>query len=107
VITALYPPSATNGNVYWGESNGSVYLFPGPRNAIYQLQPPASGASVTSVSAAGNYILWGGCMPQGCRVDGYSNGNVVLVPSSGPPVDVQGDAGAWYWGGSDLEKFTL
>jgi hypothetical protein len=60
-----------------------------------------------SVSAAGNYILWGEWMPEGYWVDGYSNCNIVSVPSSGPPVDVQGDAGAWYWGGSDLEKFTL
>ena len=74
---------------------------------MYQLQAPGSGVSVTSVSAAGNYILWGECLPECCTVDGYSNGNVVSVPSSGRPVDVQGDAGAWYWGGSDLEKFTL
>jgi len=57
VITAFYPPSATNDNVYWAEFNGSVYLFPGPRNSAYQLQAPAAGVSVTSVSAAGNYIL--------------------------------------------------
>ena len=106
-ITAMYPPSATNGNVYWGEANGSVSLFPGPHDSVYPLQAPGTGVSVTSVSVAGNYILWGECMPDGYKVDGYDNGNVVSVPTSGPPVDVQGDAGAWYWGDSDLERFTL
>ena len=74
---------------------------------MYQLQAPAAGVSVTSVSAAGNYILWGDRMPEGYKVVGYDNGNVVSVPTSGPPVDVQGDAGAWYWGDSELEKFTI
>ncbi|HTW10716.1 MAG TPA: CHAP domain-containing protein [Acidimicrobiales bacterium] len=106
-ITGLYPPSATNGNVYWGEVNGAVCLFPGPHGSAYQLQAPGAGVSVTSVSVAGNYILWGERMPQGYKVDGYDNGNIVPVPAAGPPVDVQGDAGAWYWGGADLEKFTL
>ena len=106
-ITAMYPPSATNGNVYWGEANGSVSLFPGPHDSVYPLQAPGTGVSVTSVSVAGNYILWGERMPDGYEIDGYDNGNVVSVPTSSPPVDVQGDAGAWYWGDSDLEKFTL
>ena len=106
-ITALYPPSATNGNVYWGEANGSVSLFPGPRDAVDQLQAPGAGVSVTSVSVADNYILWGDCLAEACKVDGYDNGNIVSVPTSGPPVDVQGDASAWYWGDFDLEKFAL
>jgi surface antigen len=105
-VTAIYPPSATNGNIYWGEANGSVSLFPGPRGSVYQLQAPGAGVSVTSVSLGGNYILWGERTPDGYKVDGYDNGNVVSVPASGPPVDVQGDAGAWYWGDSDLEKFA-
>ena len=66
-----------------------------------------AGVSVTSVSVADDYILWGDCFVDGCQVGGYDNGNVVSVPTSGPPVDVQGDAGAWYWGDSQLEKFTL
>jgi surface antigen len=110
-ITAMYPPSATNGNVYWSEANGSVYLFPGPHDSAFELQAPSAGVSVTSVSVADNYILWGECLAeafgQNCMVDGYDNGNVVSVHTSLPPVDVQGDAGAWYWGDSDLEKFTL
>jgi surface antigen len=106
-ITALYPPSATNGNVYWGESNGSVSLFPGPHDSAYQLQAPGTGVSITSVSVAGNYILWGERTLGEYEVEGYDNGNIVSVPASGPPVDVQGDGGAWYWGDSDLEKFNL
>jgi hypothetical protein len=110
-ITAMYPPSATNGNVYWGEANGSVSLFPGPHDSVYQLQAPGAGVSVTSVSVADNYILWGECVAeafgQNCMVEGYDNGNFVSVPTSGSPVDVQGDTGAWYWGDYDLEKFTL
>ncbi len=109
-ITALYPPSVTDSNVYWGEANGAVALFPGPYDSVYQLQAPGAGVSITSVSVADNYILWGDCAAeafgQNCTVDGYDNGNVVSVPTSGSPVDVQGDAGAWYWGDSDLEKFT-
>jgi surface antigen len=106
-ITAMYPPSATNANVYWGEANGSVSLFPGPYDSTYRLQAPGAGASITSVSVADSYVLWGDCLAEGCTVDGYENGNVVSVPTSGPPLDVQGDAGAWYWGDSGLEKFTL
>jgi hypothetical protein len=60
------------------------------------------------VSVAGNYILWAECFPQWCQVDGEDNGSVVPVATSGTPVDVQGDAGAWYWGDSGgLEKFAL
>jgi surface antigen len=116
-ITAMYPPSAINGNVYWAEADGSVSYFPvaGPDEWVHQLQAASPGDSVTSVSVADNYILWGGCVAKeyggtstlDCTVDGYDNGHVVSVPTSGPSVDVQGDAGAWYWGDSDLEKFTL
>jgi surface antigen len=104
-ITAMYPPSSANG-VLWGEANGSVYSFDG--DIYYQLQAPVAGISVTSVSVAGNYIIWGDCFPQWCRVDGNDNGSVVSVATSGIPVDVQGDAGGWYWGDSGgLEKFAL
>ena len=106
-IMAMYPPSATDGNVYWGEDNGSVALFPGPYDSVYQLQGPSTGVSVTSVSVADNYVLWGERFPEGYKVEGYDNGNFLSVPTSGPPVDVQGDAGAWYWADSDLEKYAL
>jgi surface antigen len=121
-ITAINPPTATDVNVHFGEANGSVNLFPGPYGSVYQLQAPGVGVNVTSVSVADNYVIWGECFAelaeaapglQGgpwqtpCRVVGYDNGNFVSVPTSGPPADVQGDAGAWYWGGTDLEKFTL
>jgi hypothetical protein len=104
-VTAIYPPSAANGLV-WGEADGSVNRFDGD---IYnELQLPVAGVSVTSVSVAGNYILWAECLPQWCQVDGDDNGGVVSMPTSGTPVDIQGDAGAWYWGDSGgLEKFTL
>lgn len=111
-ITAIYPPSAGNVNVYWGEADGSVSVFPGPSGSAYQLQAPRPGETITSLALAGNYIVWGGCMAISagvatCQVYGYDNGTLVAVPTSAPPVDVQGDAGAWYWGGYDLEKFTL
>jgi surface antigen len=104
-ITALYPPTSANG-VLWGEANGSVNGFEG--DIYYQLQAPAAGISVTSVSVAGNYIVWADCFPQWCQVDGNDNGSVVSVATSGVPVDVQGDAGGWYWGDSGgLEKFAV
>jgi len=102
-ITAMYPPSAASG-VLWGEANGSVNGLDG---AMYQLQAPVAGVSVTSVSVTGNYIVWADCFPQWCQVDG-TDGSVVSVATSGIPVDVQGDGGAWYWGDSSgLEKFAL
>ncbi len=105
-VTALYPPSPANG-LLWGEADGSVNRFDG--GDIYnELQLPVAGVSVTSVSAAGNYILWAECSAQGCQVDGDENGGVVSMPTSANPVDIQGDAGGWYWGDSGgLEKFTL
>jgi surface antigen len=104
-ITALDPPSAANG-VLWGEANGSVYSFDG--DIYYQLQAPGAGISVTSVSVAGNYIIWGACFPQWCQVEGNDGGSVVSVATSGIPVNVQGDAGGWYWGDSGgLEKFSF
>ena len=106
-ITAIYPPSTANG-LLWGEANGSVYSFDGDIYA--QLQAPGAGISVTSVSVAGNYILWAECFPQWCEVDGNDGGSVVSVAVAAPgiPVDVQGDAGAWYWGDSGgLEKFSV
>ena len=65
-ITAMYPPSAASG-VLWGEANGSVNGLDG---AMYQLQAPVAGVSVTSVSVTGNYIVWADCFPQWCQVDG-------------------------------------
>jgi surface antigen len=105
-ITALYPPSATQG-VLWAGADGSVNRYDG--GDIYnELQLPAAGVSVTSVSVAGNYILWTDCSAQGCQLDGDDNGGIVSMPISGNPVDVQGDAGAWYWSDSSgLEKFIL
>ena len=104
-ITAIYPPSTANGLV-WGEANGSVHYDGG--DVYIQLQPPVAGISVTSVSVAGNYILWADCFPQWCQVDGNDNGSVVSVATSGTPVDAQGDAGSWYWGDSGgLEKFAF
>ena len=104
-ITAMYPPSATFGIVVWGEANGSVNLFPDLTDSVGQLQAPGADVSITSVSVTDNYILWSECLPQSCTVDG-DNGNIVSVPTTGPPVDVQGDASAWYWGDSELEKYT-
>jgi surface antigen len=104
-ITAIDPSSPANG-ILWGEANGSVYGFEG--DIYYQLQAPVAGINVTSVSVAGNYIIWADCFPQWCQVDGNDSGSVVSVATSGIPVDVQGDAGAWYWGDpGGLEKFAI
>ena len=66
------------------------------------------GPSTTSVSVAGNYIVWANCFPGWCQVEGNDNGSVVSVATSGIPVDAQGDGGALYWGDpSGLEKFAL
>jgi hypothetical protein len=105
-ITAMYPPSGTDANVTFGEANGEVAVYPGPYDTPYVIQSPGAGVSITSVSLAGDYILWGDCVSSGCSVDGYDNGNFVSIPALGSPVDVQGDANGWYWGASDLEKFT-
>jgi surface antigen len=102
-ITAIYPSTAYG--VLWSEADGSVNGFDG--EIYYQLQPAVAGVSVTSVSVAGNNIVWADCFPQWCQVDGEVNGSVVSVATSGTPVDAQGDAGAWYWGDSGgLEKFA-
>jgi surface antigen len=130
-ITALYPPSATNEHLYWGEDDGSVYSgepggsitveadrpvggpgpvvppTPAPTEDVSQLQAPTTGASVSSVSVAGNHIVWGECLLQGCKIVGDDNGDIMSVVTSGPSVDVQGDASGWYWGDFDLEKFTV
>jgi hypothetical protein len=106
-ITALYPPTAFDGNVYWAEANGSVSLFPGPYHSVFQVQAPTAGVSVTSVSFAQPYILWGESTPGGDRVEAWANGSLYGVSASAAPVDVQGDGGAWYWGDFDLEKYTL
>jgi hypothetical protein len=104
-IKAIYPPSASDG-LLWGEANGSVYSLDG--DIYYQLQAPVAGITVTSVSAAGSYIIWADCFPQWCQVDGNDGGSVVSVATSGVPVDLQGDTGAWYWGDSGgLEKFDV
>jgi hypothetical protein len=97
-ITAMDPPSATDGNVTFGEADGEVALYPGPYDTPYVIQSSGPGINVTSVSLAGNYIVWGQCGSAGCTVDGYDNGNDVSIPALGTPVDVQGDGSAWYWG---------
>jgi hypothetical protein len=104
-VTAIYPPSSADG-LLWGEANGSVYSFEGDTYA--QLQAPVAGITVMSVSVAGNYIIWADCFPQWCQVYGNDGGSVVSVGTSGVPVDLQGDTGAWYWGDSGgLEKFVV
>ena len=51
--------------------------------------------------------MWGECTTaafgQDCTVDEYDNGDLVIRPAAGAPLDVPGDAGGWYWGDSDLE----
>src|SRR5579863_10271023 len=104
-ITALYPPSTANG-LLWGEANGSVTSLNG--DIYFDFQAPVAGVSVTSVSVAGNNIVWADCFPEWCRIHGDDNGSVVSVATSGTPVDAQGDGGAWFWGDpSGLEKFAL
>jgi surface antigen len=104
-ITALYPPSTANG-LLWGEANGSVTSLDG--DIYYEFQAPVAGVSVTSVSVAGNYVVWADCFPQWCQVVGNDNGIVASAATSGIPVDAQGDGGAWYCGDpSGLEKFAL
>ena len=107
-VTALYPPSSANG-LLWGQANGEVESFEG--DIYYQIQSPVVGVSITSVSVAGDYVIWGNCYPKWCEVDGRSDGgsgSVVSVATTGVPVSVQGDTGAWYWGDSvGLEKSVL
>jgi surface antigen len=104
-ITALYPPSTSNG-LLWGEANGSVTSLDG--DIYYEFQAPVAGVSVTSVSVAGNYVAWADCFPQWCQVVGNDNGIVASAATSGIPVDAQGDGGAFYWGDpSGLEKFQI
>jgi surface antigen len=104
-ITALYPPSTANG-LLWGEANGSVTSLDG--DIYYEFQAPVAGVSVTSVSVAGNSVVWANCFPGWCQIDGNDNGIVASVATSGTPVDAQGDGGAWFWGDqSGLEKFAL
>jgi len=104
-ITAMYPPTTANG-LLWGEANGSVTSLDG--DIYYEFQPPAAGVAVTSVSVAGNYVVWADCFPQWCQIKGNDNGIVVPVATSGIPVDAQGDGGAWFWGDSSgLEKLAL
>jgi hypothetical protein len=104
-ITALYPPSTTNG-LLWGEANGSVTSLDG--DIYYEFQAPVAGVSVSSVSVAGSYVVWANCFPGWCQIVGNDDGSVVSVGTSGAPVDAQGDGGAWFWGDpSGLEKFAL
>jgi surface antigen len=111
-ITAI-DISATYG-IIWGEGNGSVFSLDGEIYGELQAPITVGNVTVTSVSAAGSYIIWAVCFPQWCEVDGDDNGSIVSVPTFGSvatsdvPVDVQGDTGAWYWGDSGgLEKFSI
>ncbi len=111
-VTALEAPLTPNGEVYFGEANGSVHNIWTPDDLVYQLQAPAADVSITSVSGSDDSLLWGECLVdtfgQSCTVDGDdNNGTAVSVPTSTPPRDVQGDASAWYWGDTYLEKYTL
>jgi hypothetical protein len=105
-VTAIYAVTTDNG-LLWGEANGSVNAYYGG-DISDELQLPVTGLSITSVSAAGNYILWSECFSQLCQVVGQGNGTVVSVTTPGTPVvDAQGDVGAWYWGDSaGVEKFA-
>jgi len=107
-VTALHAPTQSDSNVYFGEANGEVGLFPGVYDDVLQLQTPSAGVNVTSVSVGSNYILWGESSPAGDRVEGWDNSSQLSsVTASAPPIDVQADGSAWYWGDVNLEKYTL
>jgi surface antigen len=104
-ITAMYPPSTGKG-LLWGEANGSVTSLNG--DIYHEFQLPAAGVAVSSVSVAGNYVVWADCFSWWCQIKGNDNGIVASAAASGVPVDAQGDGGAWFWGDSGgLEKLAL
>jgi hypothetical protein len=69
------------------------------------------GTEITSISrdATSGDILWG----QDDFLDGldlavwFSDGTAFAVATDAPPLDIQGDGGALYWGDQRLEKTTL
>jgi hypothetical protein len=87
----------------YGETNGSVtervYLSPTDVE-LDVIEPPRAGITITSVTLQeGTSPHWGECSGSFCDIDG-------TTPTSGVPVDVQGDGNDFYWGAADLYSLS-
>jgi hypothetical protein len=96
---------------YLGLSNGTVEEGTTLGGVSDVLQAESIGTTITSISrdATNGDILWGeDDFLQGfdLAVD-FSDGTTGAVTTDAPPVDVQGDGSAMYWGDEHLEETTL
>ena len=87
----------------YGETNGSVtervYLSPTDVE-LDVIAPPRAGITITRVTLQeGTSPHWGECSGSFCDIDG-------TTPTSGVPVDVQGDGNDIYWGAADLYSLS-
>jgi hypothetical protein len=96
---------------YLGLTNGTVEEGTTLGGISDVLQAESVGTEITSISrdATNGDILWG----QDDFLDGldlavdFHDGTTGAVATDAPPLDVQGDGGAMYWGDQHLEKTTL
>ncbi|HTU32006.1 MAG TPA: hypothetical protein VMF07_21625 [Solirubrobacteraceae bacterium] len=96
---------------YLGLTNGTVEEGTTLGGISDVLQPESVGTEITSISrdATNGDILWG----QDDFLDGldlavdFHDGTTGAVATDAPPLFVQGDGAAMYWGDQHLEKTTL
>ena len=96
---------------YLGLTNGTVEEGTTLGGISYVLQAASPGTEITSISrdATNGDILWG----EDDFLDGFDlavdfhDGSTGAVATDAPPLDVQGDGAAMYWGDQHLEKTTL
>ncbi len=108
-LDTLATPNYTE--YYLGLTNGTVEQGTTLGGISYVLQAAAPGTIISSISrdATNGDILWG----QQNIVTGldlavaFHNGTTGAVATNAPPLGVQGDGGAMYWGDQQLEKTTL
>ena len=101
-ITAMFVQAGAGGtSLYWGNDSGSVQSRP-VGGAVTVYQSVTSTRSVSAVSFDGTRVLWSDFVRTAGNnyVVRKSQGGTTTVVSSGGvgATDVQGDAGAMFWG---------
>jgi hypothetical protein len=96
---------------YIGTANATVEEGTTIGGVTDVLQPASVGTTITSLSrdASNGDVLWGedDFLQGENSVVWDTGGSSFAVAASAPPVGVQGDGGAIYWGDLDLEATTL
>ena len=108
-VTSMHLHQGSAGStIYWAEQNAAVRSVSTSGGYITTHQAPIGGRRASSVSFDGTRVLWTDCVHpggNGCAVR-KRQGSITWSLSTGVGTNnVQGDAGAMFWGDPQLKKY--